>query len=233
MNIEFNKTYTTKGLANALDVSYSTLRNHRKEYEHHLSLFYDYETSYKGNSICYTFTAQRDEFIPYKEYKKIAKNKLLQESIIKTIHYDNRQTGSNIARIIIVDGKIQALGLQLTTLKVYVRDNLRELLEQGYYVKTDYRWCYLDKKQNKYLLMTDDDIKVLRSYFHTKEQDEAEENIWTKVEEGEIKLKEAEVAVGKLRINGFIQGRMDFSQDKGYWPMKVPVYERANIYEKG
>lgn len=64
--------------------------------------------------------------------------------------------------------------------------------------------------------MSDEDIKILRSYFHTREQDEAEELIWTKMEEGEVNQKEAVDAVGNLRITGFIQGRLDFSNDKGY-----------------
>ena len=42
--IELNKKYSSKELAEAIGISDKTLRNNRKNYENHLSLFYDYDT---------------------------------------------------------------------------------------------------------------------------------------------------------------------------------------------
>lgn len=217
--------YSTKDLAKALEVSYDHLRKYRKEYEEHLFKFFDMNIIKKGNSISYIFTKQLYGYIPYKDYKALQKSKVLQKHIKDTLHYDNRQTGSNIARIIIVDGEIQALNWKLSTLTVYVRDELRALVEKGVYKRCDYQWCFLDKEKNQYVLMKDEDIKRLRSYFHTKESDEAEENILSAQEQGSISNNEANEALMTLHKDAFIQGRKDFQHETGYWPIKVPVYE--------
>lgn len=104
--LELNKLYTTKELAEALEITYGCFRNERAKFEKHLSLFYNYVISRKSNNICYTFTEQYDEYITYKEYSRAKKNKILRNNIINVIEKDNRQTGSNIARIISIDGEI-------------------------------------------------------------------------------------------------------------------------------
>lgn len=224
--IELNKIYSTKTLAEAMDISYQWLRQNRKEYEEHLSKFYQYKTERKGNGIYYTFLTELYEYVSYKEYKAMQKSAVLQKHIKDTIYYDNRQTGSNIARIIFVDGEIKALDLKLSTLTVYTRDELKDLVKAGYYQKEDYRWCYLDKKKNCYVLMTKEEIKRLRFFFHTREIDEIEENVWAKQEEGELSIDEANQVVSELRKGIFIQGRQHYKEETGNWPIKVPVYRR-------
>lgn len=224
--IELNKIYSTKTLAQALNITYGSYRNNRKEYEEHLAKFYQYEIAHKGNGIYYTFLVEMYKYIPYKEYKALQKNTTLQKHIKDTIYYDNRQTGSNIARIIYVNGEIQALDWELSTLSVYVRDQLRELIKIGYYIKEDYQWCVLDKKCNKYILMPEEEVKRLRKFFHTREIDEMEENIWTRKEEGELSADQADKAVGELRLNAFMEGRSHYQKETGNWPIKVPVYTR-------
>lgn len=224
--IELNKSYSTKTLAQELQVSYDHFRKYRKEYEEHLAKFYQYNVKHQGKGIYYTFFTESYNYVPYKEYKAMQKSQTLQQHIKDTIYYDDRQTGSNIARIIIVNGEIQALNLKLSTLTVYVRDELKELVESGYYVREDYRWCYLDKEKNQYVLMDEKEIERLRSYFHTRESDEQEENIWSCQEQGGITLEEAEKAVGELRRGNFIQGRQHYKEMTGRWPIKVPVYSR-------
>ena len=224
--IELNKTYSTKQLAAVLEISYDRLRHNKEEYEKHLSRFYIYSISHKGTGTYYTFTEERDKYIPYREYKKFQKNRTITSHIKSTIHFDPRQTGSNIARIIMVDGEIQALDLQLSTLKVYVREQLKELIEKGYYIKDDYKWCYLDRIKNKYVLMTDSEIKNLYSYFKTRESIEEESIIWAKVNEGELDADAAYEKVGKMRYAFFLEGLKAYQIDTNKWPMKVPVYKR-------
>lgn len=229
--LELNKRYTTKDLAKNLEVSYDHFRKYRKEYEEHLTKFYLYTTERSGNTIYYVFYKELYEYISYKKYKAMQKSDILQKHIKDTINYDSRQTGANIARIIYVDGEIKALNWKLSTLTVYTRDELKALVKAGYYEKDDYRWCYLDEAKGQYNLMSDVEVEKLRSFFHTRDLDEAEENIWANQEEGDLSLEEATIAVAALRKSNFIQGRKRFQEETGYWPIKVPVYVRTAFIE--
>lgn len=225
--IELNKKYSTKALAEALNMSYSQIRQKRSTYEKHLSLFYDYTISIKGNAIYYIFKEQYDDYIPYREYSNAKRSKLLQTKIKETIQEDNRQTGSNIARIIIVDNEIEALNLQLSTLTNYTRIELRELVDKGYYLRTDYEWCYLDKEENKYVLMNEKQIEELRSYFKNNSKNLAkEEEVYSLLKEKTITSDKAFEEIGKIRVDSFNKGIQEYYSSHNVWPMKVPVYVR-------
>lgn len=227
--IELNKKYSSKELAEAIGISDKTLRNNRKNYENHLSLFYDYDTVVQGRGIYYTFLEQYSPYIPYKEFSKNKRNALFQEKIKATIIQDNRQTGSNIARIICIEDDVQVLDLKLSTITVYTRSNLKELLNQGYYELEDYRWCYLDKEANKYVVMLDSQVKELRSYFsdyHTLSREE-QEDIYSQIEQGLISKQEGQARLGENICNGFTYGIKMFEAKYNMHPIKVPVYVRA------
>lgn len=226
--IELNKKYSTKALAQELNISYNQLRKVRDRYEEHLKRFYEFKIIHKGNNgVYYIFTEEKGTYLSLKEYTKLQKNNTIASHIKSTIHFDPRQTGSNIARIIMVDGEIQALDLQLSTLKVYVREQLKDLVNIGYYVKDDYRWCYLDKLRNKYVLMTKKEIDELKSYFETQNSIDQEADIWAKQKEGEYTQQEAYEKVGQIRYHSFLEGLKAYQNDTGIWPMKVPVYVRS------
>ena len=227
--IELNKKYSSKELAEAIGISDKTLRNNRKNYENHLSLFYDYDTVVQGRGIYYTFLEQYSPYIPYKEFSKNKRNTLFQEKIKATIIQDNRQTGSNIARIIYVEDAIQVLDLKLSTITAYTRSNLKELLNQGYYELEDYRWCYLDKEANKYVVMLDSQVKELRSYFsdyHNLNKEE-QEDIYSQIQQGLISKQEGQARLGENVCNGFTYGIKMFEAKYNMHPIKVPVYVRA------
>ena len=227
--IELNKKYSSKELAEAIGISDKTLRNNRKNYENHLSLFYDYDTVVQGRGIYYTFLEQYSPYIPYKEFSKNKRNALFQEKIKATIIQDNRQTGSNIARIICIEDDVQVLDLQLSTITAYTRSNLKELLNQGYYELEDYRWCYLDKEANKYVVMLDSQVKELRSYFsdyHTLSREE-QEDIYSQIQQGLISKQEGQARLGENVCNGFTYGIKMFEAKYNMHPIKVPVYVRA------
>lgn len=222
--IELNKKYSTRQLAEALDISYSTLRNNRTNYEEHLSLFYHYEKDSQNRTTYYTFTTQLFEYIPYKEFKHLQRDKKITDCIKIVIKNDSRQTASNIARIIYEFPK-EMENLQLSTLKIYVRAELKKLVISGYYLKSDYAWCYLDKQNNRYILMSPEEVKELRSYFNSKEVQEQEEIIFARMTEGDISEKEACAQAGVLRKNNFVQGLKAFQEKTGLWAMKVPLYK--------
>lgn len=224
--------YSTKELAQTINISYDRLRHARDTYEEYLKLFYDYSIIRKGNTISYLFKEQYEDFIPYIEYSNAKRSKLLQKKIKETIKQDSRQTGSNIARIIIVDGEIEALNLQLSTLTNYTRVQLRKLVESGYYFRTDYQWCYLDKDKNQYILMTETQIKELRSFFDESRDIEKEEQYMADFKEHLLTTDQITEILGKLKIKSFNAGIKKYQEKYNAWPIKVPVYERCAWVEK-
>lgn len=223
--IILNKTYTARELAKECGVSYKTFFNHREREEEHLAKFYRFHMEKYKNANLYIFTEQFGDYIPYREYTAFKKINLLQQKIKETIKKDPRQTGSNIARIIQVENEIQALGLQLSTLTVYTRDQLKELVRRGYYDKLDYRWCYLDKGNNIYQLLSDEDVELLRGYFRSDKIEEKIENIYAEPRENTITYDDAIAKIGKVQVENVVRGLAQFNAVKGFRPMKVPVYE--------
>lgn len=230
--IELGQKYSSKELAEEVGVTYATFRHNRERYEQHLLLFYDFEVSFCGPSKYYVFTEQLMDYIPYKEYKKQQKNDLFKRKIKSVIAHDPRQTGANIGRIIFVDGEVEALNYTIGTVTNYTRANLKELVKQGYYILTDYRWCILDN--NRYIELNDDQVKELREFFqkYDTETKEEQENIMAQRQDGTISKSEANEKIGDMKFNGFVKGIQDYTDKYGHRPIKVPVYERCAFIEK-
>lgn len=231
--MELNHQYTMKEVAEFNGVSYSMYRQKKQVYEDHMKLFFDYTVEKKGRSYCYTFTNQKEEFILYRDFRSQTRTKVIRNQIKETIDQDPRQTGSNIARIIIVDGEVQALGLTLPTLARYTQVELKKMLEKKYYVKEDYRWCILNRSTNTYELLSQDMVKELRGYFRV-EQDanlENEENIFAQQQDGSLTEEEVALRLGNLRLDAMLNGLKRFQDKYNTWPMKVPVYVRNALVQ--
>lgn len=232
--MELNHPYTMKEVAEFNQVSYNVYRQKRSQYEEHMQLFFDYTVEKKGRSYQYVFISQKEEFIPYKDFYSQARTKVIQTQIKKTIKQDPRQTGANVARIIIVDGEIQALGLALSTLTRYTQVELKKLVEKQYYIKEDYRWCILNTDANAYELLSQSKVEELRSYFKI-ERDfnlDNEENVLAQQQEGSLSKEEAAIKIGELRMGAMINGMKKFQEKYNAWPMKVPVYVRNALVEE-
>lgn len=232
--MELNHSYTMKEVAELNGVSYTTYRNKRSQYEEHMQLFFDYTVEKKGRSYQYVFINQKEEFIPYKDFYSQVRTKAIQTQIKKTIKQDPRQTGANVARIIIVDGEIQALGLALSTLTRYTQVELKKLVEKQYYIKEDYRWCILNTDVNAYELLSQSKVEELRSYFKIERDAnlDNEENVLAQQQEGSLSKKEAAIKIGELRMGAMISGMKKFQEKYNAWPMKVPVYVRNALIEE-
>lgn len=232
--MELNHPYSMKEVAEFNGVSYNVFRNKRKQYEEHMELFFDYTVEKKGRSYCYIFTNQKEEFIRYRDFYSQVRTKAIQTQIKKTISQDPRQTGANVARIIIVDGEIQALGLVLSTLTRYTQVELKKLVENQYYIKEDYRWCILNAETNAYELLSQSKIEELRSYFKIERDTNLynEENILAQQQDGSLTKEEAAMKLGNLRMGAMISGMKRFQEKYNAWPMKVPVYVRNALIEE-
>ena len=64
---------------------YDTFIRNREECERHLERFWFYKKEPKGRITYYTFTEQKDDYIPYKEYKKIMKNNVIKRKTLKVL----------------------------------------------------------------------------------------------------------------------------------------------------
>lgn len=228
--IQLNQLYSTPELAKELKISSKTLQNNRDKIEKYLFNFYFFEknnTIDSKNTIYYNFYEQKEEFIPYKEYKSFKKNKIIQQKIKETIAVSKLQTAANIARIISVDAAIVPLDLRLSTLTVYTRDNLQKLVDEGYYYKLKSNWCYLDKKYNIYREMTEEQIAELRSYFslYSNENYAAKESIWEMYTNKELSEKETNEALGQISKDAIIKGLRRYEQEHNAYPIKVAIYE--------
>lgn len=232
--MELNHSYTMKEVAKFNQVSYNVYRQKRSQYEEHMRLFFDYTVEKKGRSYQYIFISQKEEFIPYKDFYSQVRTKAIQTQIKKTIKQDPRQTGANVARIIIVDGEIQALGLALSTLTRYTQVELKKLVEKQYYIKEDYRWCILNTDANAYELLSQSKVEELRSYFKIERDAnlDNEENVLAQQQEGSLSKEEAAIKIGNLRMGAMISGMKKFQEKYDAWPMKVPVYVRNALIEE-
>lgn len=232
--LSLNKPYSAQEIAKAIDISYSTFRNDVEKYEQYLDNFYSFVKT-KGkynNSTIYTLTEEKlKPFISYKEYKKqkrqVQKSNILQPLIHKTIAQDNRQTGSNIARIIFNEDAIQVFDWQLSTLTLYTREELRHLLDDLIYIKEDYKWCILNKNTNIYELMDETEIKELRSYIDNCKEEE--ENF---LADEDLTEAEKQFQLYKFKKEAFLNGCRKYYRATGKWPQKVPVYSVNAMYLK-
>ena len=226
MDLQLNRRYTTKEVAEFCQVAYSSFLNKRELQEKHLALFYHFTKETEKRQVYYTFQYKIADYVPYRKYKSMCRNTNIQKGIKDIIQRDNRQTGSNIARLLLIDGKFYGLdNFKESTLTVYTRAELKKLVDTKYYAKTDYAWCYLDKARNCYVLLSDKEIEKLRTYFEVDKKEE--EIIISEMKEGNITYLEAERLLGKMRIQKYLNGLKEYAKDVGYYPMKVPVYEKC------
>lgn len=224
--LELNKEISAKNIARELGISYGTFRNDRKKYEKYLELFYEFNKEYKTRGqIFYVLAHEKGQLVPYKEYKKIEKNLSLAKAIVKVIEQDGRQTGANIARIIFIDNELRDIDWTLSTTTVYVRSNLRLLVQNNYYNKGNSRWCYLDKKQNKYILLTNEEYADLKNFF--KFDIDTSADLYMAYEEGELTSEEYANQLTDLHRICFLEALDRFEAKYHVRPMKVPEYKRA------
>ncbi len=118
------------------------------------------------------------------------------------------------------------LGLALSSLTIYTRQNLKLLVELNYYSKSNRAWCILNHNENKYMLMSDEEIHELRTFFKSNDDKIAE--AYAELQEGNLTRKAAEKITGTLVIDAFTTGLKRYADShNGSYPIYVPVYERC------
>lgn len=220
--IELNKKYNTKELAEALNMSYGTIRNKREEYEKHLSRFYFYVKKETKKTIYYIFTEQKYDYVPYKDFQKIMKKKDLINEVDRILQKEPRNTGSCVARII-KDFSEKEINYTLNTLTIYAREVMNTFLKNNFYTRGDFQWC--ESLKYSYRILEENEIQCLKKCFYEDENtEEEEEKIQTQIDNKEISIEEGERKLGKYRRTSYLQSLQKFKDKYGFWPIKVPVY---------
>lgn len=214
----------TKQLAEKLEISPTTLRANREKYEKYIKMFYRVnKRNDKYGTIIYELEEleENTEMPSYKEYKKFQKDTRIKQTIRNILAQDNRQTGSNIARIIIAQYGSE---YTQTTLEKYVRDALNELVANKEYSREDRKWCRLDREHNRYHILDDEKVSLLRSYLNNIHYGLSEEEIYSKYEDGLISKEEMFTQIGECWYYGYIGALRKFKDETGVQPIQVPVY---------
>jgi vacuolar-type H+-ATPase subunit C/Vma6 len=158
MELIIGKAYTTKELLQKLEISSTLWKKKKNEYLESLSKAYEYEITYKGRAIIYTFTKQIGEYQKPEDRRSKEKTEAIIHQFIRdTIEKDNLQTAANIGRCAFKyqEGKktsVEELGLKQSTVQEYARVQMKEMFgnkinqggTDGYMMEKV--WCRLDRK---------------------------------------------------------------------------------------
>lgn len=106
-------------------------------------------------------------------------------------------------RIIKNDEEIILLKLADNSLVNYVRANLKDFIDDGFYTKIDSVWCYLDEFTNEYILLDEKEVRELRNYLNAPSP--KEEEIYSQFNNKDISREETVKQLGELRLNRFIE----------------------------
>lgn len=240
IELTLNKPYSTKELAEALGITYGSFKNRKNEYLDSLSRAYEYEISYKGRGIFYTFTSQIAEYNGYERKNAREKNDaVIHKYIIEVIEEDNLQTAANMGRRAFesfakgVKTEVAKLGLKESTTKEYIRLQMREMfgtkINQG---GTDgfiseKVWCRLNAEYNVYEELSDDIVKDYYEIVQTVKSEIKKEDVcmFEDYQNGLISREEYGEMLINYNTNLFAEAKKMFAAKHGFYPIKVPRYE--------
>lgn len=241
VELQVGKTYSTKELSAALNVSYGSFKNKKNEFLKNISLAYHYEVEYKGRGTYYTITEKIGDY--QKPERKNARKKTdetIKQFINETIDEDPMQTAANINRRAwehsdTNPSSIVLLGLKESTTGEYIRLNLREMYgtqigDGGTDGMIERRvWCKLNAEYNFYEEMSPEMVKKFFECFDEVASQQKEEaiNIANDYEIGLITKEEMDKQSGEQLRNKYKEARQLFAAKYGYYPIKVPVYIRG------
>lgn len=90
----------------------------------------------------------------------------------------------------------------------------------------DKLWCRLSKEENKYYKLSNEEIKEFFELFGVcqKKENKTQLEIINDFKNGLIEKGELEEKVSNNLLNIFDAARLEFMEQHGYFPIKVPVY---------
>ena len=238
MELEINKVYTTKEMKEFFGVSDSKWKKEKDLLLKHLADYYLYEVEYDKQDARKRNYIMIEKKADYKEYNTLAKKErekrdsVFEREIIEVIESDNLQTAKNISRII--DGEIKKeFGYTSGTIYEYTRLRVNEWFGKGGNtcgtkgMITEKIWCYLDKDNNCYMPLSEEQIKKFYNLYGEEKNEviEYELSLLSDCENGIITKDVLLELIGECSYSCFTQAKKRFKLIYGYYPIKVPVYE--------
>lgn len=255
MQIEVGKSYTVEEMKTFFNVNDNVWYKKRDKLLKHLALYYQYHTEKdKADKRKYYFVidgaiGEYESFTNESTLKKVRKDKSFNDEIDNVITEDGRQTAKNVSRIISQKESIQALSYKDSTIDEYTRQYMiqgygRKVFGEQYQVGEDTvveeggergyiagkEWCKYDSQNQKYIPLSKEERAFFFSLFEAenKSREDAEADLYSQYQSGEITNDELSSAVKELGYSSFLRAQDFFMEKYKYRPIKVSVYVKGN-----
>ena len=237
--LEVGRTYSTKEIIEALEVSQSTWDHRRNELLSNLGNYYEYEVIYEGRRKFYKIVNQLGDYEkPPNKRSAEKRNAIYEEEIIEVIDADPIQTAKNVSRIIYEQPSIKAFNHTEGTVYEYTRRNMITMFGNGKSIPSGTKgeivekiWCRLNLKLNMYEEMSPEAIENFKVILKDKRQKdiEYEAEIMADYQNRLISKEEMRKLIADSSYIGYVGAQRLFRDRYGYIPLRVPVY---SIFEK-
>ena len=224
MEIELNKAYSTKEVAELLGVSYGTFRNDKEKYEERLAKAYKWKISKRK----YIFTEQIGTL--YSSRKEELYNEVYLPKVIESIAKNAWTTGAGVTNDIWTPDVMEQVQHLMSTAYGYVCSILGNEFDV-----TDKKYAACAGKGVYPRFMTDEEIEDWR-----KLKSDCAKNNGEKIMElteqwvnGIIKTAEYNKSVKNLASGSFLEALTTWIETRGFIPVLLKHYERKNIEMRG
>lgn len=216
---ELNKPYPARFIAEELfKITPKTFSNSREKYLNHLSQYFDWYLTTKGN---YVLEKELQPFeTPKEKNAKEKKMEYYKERTNKIVTEEPYNSGSNVARNIQVNNKYNQKD---ETVAQYVRQVLRT-----FYTSVDDRWSRPSEDHLHYIPLTAEELDYLKTLFKTKGNNELNFKYCAEYQAGNLSKQEFLELLGDNVLNDY-NAIMNMFKDKfGFRPQKTKKYQPFN-----
>lgn len=226
---ELGKKYTTEEFKSILGVGRKTWDGRREELLEHCKDYFDFKVVSEGRYKYYIITKIIADYEPLPRRSKTAeKNSFYSEKVETIIKQQPLNTGSNIGRIIVKEDN--KFGHKEGTAAKRSRDVLRKD-----YQKITLKWCFLDKVNNIYQPLNEEELEYLFEGFKNHKSSENKEMFIEKLMGFVDAYFNDEITEDtfqdqcKLQMFTAYEYAMErFIKKYGRRPMCVPIYKKTN-----
>lgn len=222
VEIELEKPYTSKEVAELLGVSYGTFRNSKQKYEEKLSEGYEWEIVKRK----YIFHKKIGNV--YNKKSEEIYNEVYLPKVIEVIERNPWNTGSGVTNEIWTEEVMNQVQHLMSTAYSYVC----EVLGNEYNI-TGKKYAACMGKGIYPRFMTDEEInewKALRSTCVKNNSDKISE-LTEEWANGVIKASEYNKKIRTLTSGSYLEALKTWMEEKGFIPVMLKHYERKNEIE--
>ena len=220
VEFELEKPYSTKEVAEMMNVSYVTFRNNRSKYEEKLSKGYEWELVKRR----YIFHKKIGNI--YLKKSEELYNEIYLPRVITAIEKQEWNTASGVTNMIWTEEVMN----QVQHLMSRAYDYVREVLGNEFDItEKKYAACMGTGQYPRF--MTEEEVKEWNKIKFTKSKETGEKLIelteqWAS---GMIKTAEYNQQVKNLASGSFIEALGKWIETYGYIPVRINHYERKSL----